>query len=370
MAGQPDADLASGFQAILETPRSIDSPDSRDSQDSKPEVESPAPAKPAPKLKVVPKPEEGAADELDALEAEAAPEETPEETPAESPADETPAEDEDAEVETFDQLAKGYGVEPAALLAQLKVTDADGKLVPLSEIVDHYRGRSQAGELKSQLEAKYVEFDGKIKQFDAARDEQLGKIQQLSSALMAVVEQDQKVDLAKLRLEDPAKAALFIAEATARRDLMRQALEAQREEAGRRQETVSEQRRQWMLDEGKKFRVARPEIFATPEAHRTFMTDVEGALNSAGFKPGEVEDFLPDARVLSFIADAIAYRKLKAKGPLTLQRLKEVQKVVPQQVRQTPKDPKAEKLKMSKVRHAKNQTVESLAATFALELEG
>ena len=292
----------------------------------------------------------------------------PETTEAETP-DETPEPDEDSAVETFEQFAKTIGHEPEALLAQLKVPGPSGNLVPLSEVVANYRTAAEAGNLRDQLEQKYSEFNAKIQEFDQTKDVELARIQQLTARLLPMVEADRKIDWEKLKQEDPAQYSVMKLEAQERHEAVKAGIDAQIAERDRQSQTMNAQREQWKADEAKKLATKRPDIAGTPELRRAFATEALQSLAAAGFQPHEIADFIPDHRVLEYVYDALAYRKLKAKGPLTLKALKAVPKILPPQVRGVPKDPKAESMKRLRLEQKKRGDLESTAALFLGEMQ-
>ena len=330
-----------------------------------------------------PSPEPVAKADDDETPVEATPEAKPDEAepveaaPETEVEDESPAEGEeladDAPVEMFADFAKALGHEEKELLESIKVPGLDGKPVTLANVLEDWRSAGSTGVLKTQLEAKYAEFDGKIRQYESERDQEFGKVQALSQKLMSLVELDRKVDWAKLKEENPQEWSVRMHEANLRHQAMREALDAQNQEQTRLQQGVVEQRKKWMADEATKFFQTRPDLLAT---RKEFANELNAYVVGAGFTAEEMGDVLPDHRVLQMVWKAMQYDKLQKKAPLTAKKLREVQQRTPVAVvrpvtpRSPIKDPKAEKKKQLEAQHRKNGSVASLAALYEQQLTG
>lgn len=309
-------------------------------------------------------PESLATEEAEPEETEGAESAEPE-AEVETEAEEIEPESEETPVEMFADLAKALGREETDLLAGLKIPGIDGKPVPLADVVTAYRTSAQTGALKSQLEAKYAEFDGKIQEFEAKRDTEFAQIQGLTKRLIEKVDADQKIDWARLKEEDLQGYLLAKSEAKDREDAVRASIQAQIQERSRLEGVQSEQREKWKLDEGRKIASAHPEWVGT-EAGKQAMAEVTGLMDAVGLKPQEVGDFLPDHRVFQVVWEAAQWRKLQAKGPLTLKALKSVPKVAGPQGRPPVRDRKVENVKKLRGELEKRGDIES-AANFFME---
>jgi hypothetical protein len=343
-------EVQAAFEGILaREAKSTEEPTPKVAKATKPEVEAPEPEADEAPVEAT----EEAASETPEVEVEG--EETVEDVEAASA--------EDAPIEMFADLAKGLGRTEAEALAAIKIPGLDGKPVPLADVVKAYRDYAQTGVLREQLDAKAQEFDGKIQQFEQQRDVAFGQIQALSQQLLEKVEADRKFDWEKLKVDDPQQYLLKKAEAQDRAQTLQLAIQAQWQEKARLDSTQNEQREKWKLDEGRKIASAHPEWVGT-SAGRDALAEVTGRLDAAGLKPQEVGDFIPDHRVFEIVWESAQYRKLQAKGPLTLKALKSVPKVVGPQGRPPVRDAKIEKMKTLRRELQKNGDINSAARFF------
>lgn len=258
--------------------------------------------------------------------------------PTDPPTDPEGGEVEEVELQTLEELAEHFELDPE-WLTKLSVTrKVNGKAVPVSiaEALDNLDKVKAADEYLYDADKRRNEIIAEAKQ----KEEQLsGTIATFSKLLESVEEEINRdvkaIDWKSLEEDDPGKAALEKQRIRERRDrldtMKKEAQDAVKQSLASHQqqseEAVWEDRRKRAPKEKEALMELLPE-WKDEEKWRAEQDEAIAYMNEMGATPQQIEGTLYSAKPLSVIVKAMRYDKAKAKAGAARKRVVTVPKKV------------------------------------------
>lgn len=290
-----DPDIASRIEALL------------DASDAEAAAEAPAapPAAARPTVAKAPVVAEEDDEEPAAVEAEA---EAAEEAPAEEPAAE------ERGIETWDDLASSFEVEPQQLLDHIRIRGRGDEEVSLGHILHEYR-RGPDRNVEAEMRAKQAE-----EARQAEHDRTIAELHEHTRDLIERVKQDRKVNWEELRRTDLAEYVRLKEEAEGRERAAMRAVELSERERKRLEGEEAERREAWRKQQVELTFKLRPE-WKDAKVADAAMAEVDAYMREVGF-PEPVIESIEDALSIQTVWEAAQYRKLRKAQPEVNKRLR------------------------------------------------
>lgn len=265
--------------------------------------------------------------------AEAIPEEPTEaaEPEAEEPATEpepeveAAAEEPDAEAPLeipIAALAEQNGMDEAALLSALRITDAEGKLVPLTDVVEGWKGSAEAKAIRAQVDQERTVLTEERTALEKMRGEHMTKLAQSVEQAITALEVDrpnwQAMEAAVARGEmDRGELAERKLAWQERNGRIAAALNTLKEEEQRLAAETGRQTGLFALEQERKLFERHPDWNpirgeAAQKALGAARDSIVKVLADEGFTKEELGRMIFDHRVQSILWEASEYRRMKA----------------------------------------------------------
>lgn len=250
------------------------------------------------------------------------PEVTAEESDSEDGQPNAQVEGADAEesegIRTFAELAKSFELDEETLAKSLHVVGRDGKEVPLHDVLTAYRTPPPEVAEVEQLRAHRAEFEAGKQQL-AQEAEMLRRTAQGFAAQLKAREPN----WAELKVTDPvgfATARLEFIENARQLELADRQYQAAR---AREQEDRDHQAAAFRREQALKLQAAVPEWKDTKRMGSDLEEVTEHLISTYGLKREEIEH-LTDHRDWLVARDAMLYRRLQAKKPDLVQKVRQL----------------------------------------------
>lgn len=244
-----------------------------------------------------------------------------EEPRAEEP---TEGEPQPGEITDVDGLAREFGVEVPELLSSIHLDDGAGGRVPLAEVVEHYRNRHAPDPVANQ---RMAALDTREAQLLQREDAGLRHLQGLAEQLIATLQTEEPVDLARLEQDDPVAWVKAKEKARSRQEALAATLQRLKQADAQQAARAQDARLRYVGEQSQLAIEMMPEWRDHTKAVAA-MAQVQRWLSGNGpgraFSAQEIAE-LADARQVITAWKASEYDRLMAKKPAVLKSVRGAQ---------------------------------------------
>ena len=217
-------------------------------------------------------------------------------------------------IDTWDELAQSFEVDPQDLLSHMTVPDAQGNAVSLADVVEAYNDPAST-HLEEQVQAR-------VETIRAASDTAMQELTAATAQVIARVQQHRAPDGGwdALRQSDPAEYIRQREMQDSDRRSAQDALDLMDRETARREGEDSSAKEQYLQQQAKLTYQLMPG-WRDPNAGRAAQQEIHDYLVRSGFSKDQIE-VLDDARSIVTVWKAAQWDRAQKAKPLRLKRLK------------------------------------------------